>query len=128
MSFNDLVKTIQSKQEITVNGQTITVDKLTVKELEQYKNIVNRALGTVKMGMGNERNLQSANMNVEQVSVAQDKADHYLIQCSFKEENIGEEEIDKLYDLYTPLVEELKRVNNISEADNSQLEDDLKNS
>lgn len=128
MSFQELIKTVQNKQEITVNGQTLTVDKLTVKELEQYKNIVNRALGTVKMGMGNERNLQSANMNVEQVSAAQDKADHYLIQCSFKDEEIGEEEIDKLYDLYTPLVEALKKVNNINETDNSRLESDLKNS
>ena len=80
------------------------------------------------MGMGNQRNLQSANMNVDEVSVAQDKADHYLIQCSFKDEEITEEEINKLYDLYSPLVEELKRVNSINEVDNDQLEQDLKNS
>lgn len=128
MSFNELIKTVQNKQNITVNGMNLTVDKLTVKELENYKAIVNKALGTVKMGMGNERNLQSANMNVEQVTLAQDKADHYLIQCSFKDEEIGEAEIDKLYDLYAPLVDELKRVNNIVEVDNDQLEADLKNS
>lgn len=128
MSFQDLIQTVQNKQTITVNGIELTVDKLTVKELEQYKSIVNRALGTVKMGMGNQRNLQSANMNVDEVSVAQDKADHYLIQCSFKDEEITEEEINKLYDLYSPLVEELKRVNSINEVDNDQLEQDLKNS
>lgn len=127
MSFNELIKTVQNTDTIKINGQEITVNKLTVRELETYKSIVNKALGTIKMGMGNERNLQSANMNVEQVTNAQDKADHYLIQRSFKDEEISEEQINQLYDLYTPLVEELKRVNNINEVNNERLEDDLKN-
>ena len=128
MSFNDLIKNIENKATIKINGQELSVDKLTVRELEHYKSIVNKALGTVKMGMGNERNLQSANMNVEQVTTAQDKADHYLIQCSFKSEEITEESINELYDLYNPLVNELKRVNNINEVNNDRLESDLKNS
>lgn len=127
MSFQDLLKRVQSTVTITIDGIELTVNKLTVKELEHYKSIVNKALGTIKMGMGNERNLQSANMNVDQVSTAQDQADKYLIKCSFKNEEITDEQINELYEIYNPLVNELKKINNINEVDNGELEDDLKN-
>lgn len=128
MSFKNLLGRVQKTAEIQIGEETLTVYKLTVKEHEKYKQIVNKALGTVKMGMGDNRNTQSANMNVEQVSTAQDKADRYMIKCAFKDEEINDEQIDELFDLYGPLVAELKRVNNITEVDTSRLEDDLKNS
>ena len=59
---------------------------------------------------------------------AQKRAEHYLIRQSFLSDEgteITEEDIDLLYDLYDPLIKELKRVNGIVDASNEELADTL---
>lgn len=126
MSFKDLQQLASATAEITVGENTQIVQKLTIKEKEEYTRLVNQGLGTIRTDMGQSNNTQSANLNVERVTTAQDKANRYLIKASFKDEEIKDEDIDQLYDIYDELVEELKRVNHISEVDNSTLEADIK--
>ena len=126
MSFKQLKKIANGTAEITINGETQTVQKLKIFEKEEYNRIVNTGLGTIKTGLNGGTSNQSANLNVEKVTSAQDKADKYLIKTTFKDEQVTDDDINNLYDIYPVLVAELKRVNNITEVENNRLEDDIK--
>lgn len=126
MSFKELQQLAEGTAEININGKTQVVQKLKIFEKQEYNKIVNQGLGTIKTGL-NEGATNSANLNVERVTTAQDKADKYLIKTTFKDEKITDEDINNLYDIYDVLVDELKRVNNIIEVENKKLEDDIKN-
>lgn len=126
MSFKDLQQLASATAEITIQGNTQIVQKLTIKEKEEYTRLVNQGLGTIRTDMGQSNNTQSANLNVERVTTAQDKANRYLIKQSYKDEEITDKDIDQLYDVYDELVAELKRINHISEVDNEKLEADIK--
>ena len=63
-------------------------------------------------------------MNITKVTQATRRAEHYLIRRSFLNDDgteIGEEEIDALYEIYPLLVSELKRVNGIIDAEDKEL-------
>jgi len=126
MSFKDLQQLASATAEITIQENTQIVQKLTIKEKEEYTRLVNQGLGTIRTDMGQSNNTQSANLNVERVTTAQDKANRYLIKQSYKDEEITDKDIDQLYDVYDELVSELKRINHISEVDNDTLEADIK--
>jgi len=126
MSFKQLKQLANGTAEITINGETQTVQKLKIFEKEEYNRIVNTGLGTIKTGLNGGTSNQSANLNVEKVTSAQDKADKYLIKTTFKDEQVTDDDINNLYDIYPVLVAELKRVNNITEVENNRLEDDIK--
>ena len=126
MSFKDLQQLASATAEITIQENTQIVQKLTIKEKEEYTRLVNQGLGTIRTDMGQSNNTQSANLNVERVTTAQDKANRYLIKQSYKDEEITDKDIDQLYDVYDELVSELKRINHISEVDNEKLEADIK--
>jgi len=126
MSFKDLQQLASATAEITIQENKQIVQKLTIKEKEEYTRLVNQGLGTIRTDMGQSNNTQSANLNVERVTTAQDKANRYLIKQSYKDEEITDKDIDQLYDVYDELVSELKRINHISEVDNDTLEADIK--
>mgnify|MGYP003522033221 CR=1 FL=1 len=126
MSFKQIKQLANGTAEITINGETQTVQKLKIFEKEEYNRIVNTGLGTIKTGLNGGTSNQSANLNVEKVTSAQDKADKYLIKTTFKDEQVTDDDINNLYDIYPVLVAELKRVNNITEVENNRLEDDIK--
>lgn len=126
MSFKELQQLAEGTAEIEINGKKQVVQKLKIFEKEEYNRIINQGLGTIKTGIGGANN-QSANLNVEKVTLAQDKADKYLIKTTFKDEKITDDDINNLYDIYPVLLAELKRVNHISEVDNAKFEDDIKN-
>ena len=126
MSFKQLKQLANGTAEININGETQTVQKLKIFEKEEYNRIVNTGLGTIKTGLNGGTSNQSANLNVEKVTSAQDKADKYLIKTTFKDEQVTDDDINNLYDIYPVLVAELKRVNNITEVENNRLEDDIK--
>ena len=127
MSFKELQQLAEGTAEIEINGETQIVPKLKIFEKEEYNRIVNQGLGTIKAGLNGNANNQSANLNVEKVTIAQDKADKYLIRTTYKDEDITDDDINNLYDIYPVLVSELKRINHINDVDSEQLADDLKN-
>lgn len=127
MSFKDLQQLAEGTAEININGEVQVVRKLKIFEKEEYNRIINKGLGTIRTGLNGRESSQQANLNVEQVTIAQDKADKYLIKTTFSDEEISDDDINNLYDIYPVLVAELKRVNNISEVDSEELADDIKN-
>lgn len=127
MSFKQLQQLAEGTAEININGEKQVVPKLKIFEKEEYNKIVNKGLGTIKTGLSGDTSNQTANLNVEKVTTSQNQADKYLIKTTFKDEKITDEDINKLYDIYPILVDELKRINNIVEVENSNLDDDIKN-
>jgi hypothetical protein len=128
MSFSDLQKLANATAEITIQGKTQIIQKLTIREKEEYNKLVNQGLGNIKTNISqrNTDNTQTANLNIEKVSLAQEKANRYLIKQTFKTEKISDDDIDELYEVYDELLSELKRVNHIVEVDNEELEADIK--
>lgn len=127
MTFKKLQQLATGTAEIEVNGEKQVVNKLKIFEKEKYNQIINKGLGTIKTGLNGRDSSQQATLNVEQVTTAQNKADNYLIKTTFKDENITDDDINNLYEIYPILVSELKRINGISEVDADQLADDIKN-
>lgn len=127
MSFKQLQQLAEGTAEININGEKQVVPKLKIFEKEEYNKIVNKGLGTIKTGLSGDTSNQTANLNVEKVTTSQNQADKYLIKTTFKDEKITDEDINNLYDIYPILVNELKRINNIVEVENSNLDDDIKN-
>ncbi len=127
MSFKQLQQLAEGTAEININGEKQVVQKLKIFEKEEYNKIVNKGLGTIKTGLSGDTSNQTANLNVEKVTTSQNQADKYLIKTTFKDEKITDEDINNLYDIYPILVDELKRINNIVEVENSNLDDDIKN-
>lgn len=127
MSFKQLQQLAEGTAEININGEKQVVPKLKIFEKEEYNKIINKGLGTIKTGLSGDTSNQTANLNVEKVTTSQNEADKYLIKTTFKDEKITDEDINKLYDIYPILVDELKRINNIVEVENSNLDDDIKN-
>lgn len=127
MTFKKLQQLATGTAEIEVNGEKQVVNKLKIFEKEKYNQIINKGLGTIKTGINGRDSSQQATLNVEQVTTAQNKADNYLIKTTFKDENITDDDINNLYEIYPILVSELKRINGISEVDADQLADDIKN-
>lgn len=127
MSFKQLQQLAEGTAEININGEKQVVQKLKIFEKEEYNKIVNKGLGTIKTGLSGDTSNQTANLNVEKVTTSQNQADKYLIKTTFKDEKITDEDINNLYDIYPILVNELKRINNIVEVENSNLDDDIKN-
>jgi hypothetical protein len=127
LTFKKLQQLATGTAEIEVNGEKQVVNKLKIFEKEKYNQIINKGLGTIKTGINGRDSSQQATLNVEQVTTAQNKADNYLIKTTFKDENITDDDINNLYEIYPILVSELKRINGISEVDADQLADDIKN-
>lgn len=127
MTFKKLQQLATGTAEIEVNGEKQVVNKLKIFEKEKYNQIINKGLGTIKTGLSGDTSNQTANLNVEKVTTAQNQADNYLIKTTFKDENITDDDINNLYEIYPILVSELKRINGISEVDADQLADDIKN-
>lgn len=121
MSFESLKQLATGTATIKIQGVEETVNLLTVGQREHYENLINTGMGTVQanIGRGSE---QKANMNIEKMNKAQQKANHYLISQSLTKEdgsNITDEDIDGLYLIYPELVKELKRVNDIIDVDDT---------
>lgn len=137
MSFENIKQLAQGKATITINNVTEEVNLLTVSERERYDSLTNEGFGTIQANLGRGNQTQKANMNIQKVTEAHNRADHYLIKCSFKtdDKEITEEDINGLYDIYPLLVKELKRVNGIIDTDDEKViealqektEQDLKN-
>lgn len=126
MVFENFKQLTEGKATITVKGHTEEVKLLTVAEKEKYDSLTNEGFGTIQANLG-RNTTQKANMNIQKVTEAHNKADHYLIKTTFKESNISEEDINELYDVYPILVKELKRVNNIIDTDDEQVIEALQN-
>ena len=138
MSFENLKQLTRGTATITIDGITEEVHLLTVKQREEYENILNKGLGNIQTSLGRATE-QKANMNVEKVNKSQQAANRYLVLHSgITHENgtaITEEDIDQLYSIYPRLVKELKRVNDIIEVEDETMikavqnknENDLKN-
>lgn len=138
MSFENLKQLTRGTATITIDGITEEVHLLTVKQREEYENILNKGLGNIQTSLGRSTE-QKANMNVEKVNKSQQAANRYLVLNSgITHENgtaITEEDIDQLYSIYPRLVKELKRVNDIIEVEDETMlkavqnknENDLKN-
>lgn len=121
---------VSNTATITINDETETVRKLTVKELEHYEKIVNTGLGKMQTGL-NDRSGQKASIDIEKFGTKQNEADKYLIKRSFLnpegEETVTDEDINELYELYPVIVSELKRVNHIGEVDTEEVSEAIKN-
>jgi len=127
MSFESLKQLATGTAVIKIQGVEETVNLLTVGQREHYENLLNSGMGTVQanIGRGSE---QKANMNIEKMNKAQQKANHYLIAQSLTKEdgtNITDDDIDGLYLIYPELVKELKRVNDIIDVDDSTAQEIL---
>ena len=109
MSFQNIKELAKGTATITVEGVSEEVKLLTVRQRETYDGMVNEGFGTVR------------------VTEASNRADHYLIQCSYPQEDITEESIDELYSIYPVLVKELKRVNGIIDTDDEAVINALQN-
>jgi len=132
MVFENLKQLIETNVEIEIKGQTEQIRKLSVSEREQYDKLVNKGLGKVQMGLGQARNTQTSNFDVEKATDAQNKANRYLVKRSFatdptSDSPVTDEDIDALYDLYPIMVEEIKKANNIGEVNTEEVESKLKN-
>ncbi|WP_292475446.1 hypothetical protein [Methanosphaera sp.] len=126
MSFQNIRQLAKGTATITVEGVSEEVKLLTVRQRETYDGMVNEGFGTVRTNLG-RNSQQEANMNIKKVTEASNRADHYLIQCSYPEEEITEESIDELYSIYPVLVKELKRVNGIIDTDDEAVINALQN-
>ena len=126
MSFENIKQLAKGTATITINNESEDVRLLTVSEREQYDSLVNEGFGTIQANLGRNQT-QKANMNIQKVTEAHNKADHYLIKTTFKEENLSDDDIDNLYDIYPILVKELKRVNSIIDTDDEQVIQALQN-
>lgn len=127
MSFENIKQLTKGTAQITIKGNTEEVRLLKVHEREFYDSLVNEGFGTVQANLGHGTE-SKANMNIKKVNEAQKRAEHYLIRQSFitpEGKEITESDIDELYDLYDPLVSELKRVNGIIDASNEELAETL---
>lgn len=127
MSFENIKQLATGTANITIKGNTEQVRLLKVHEREYYDSLVNEGFGTVQANLGHGTDTR-ANMNIKKVNEAQKRAEHYLIRQSFLSPDgteISESDIDELYDLYDPLVSELKRVNGIIDASNEELAEAL---
>ncbi|WP_323736277.1 hypothetical protein PXD04_10400 [Methanosphaera sp. ISO3-F5] len=123
MSFENIKQLTKGEATIKIKDYTETVRLLTVSEREQYDNLTNEGLGTVQTQFG-KNSTQKANMNIQKMTQASKRAEHYLIRRSFLKDDgteIEEKDIDELYDLYDPLVSELKRVNGIIDTDDKKV-------
>ena len=124
MSFENIKQLTKGTATIKVKDLTEEVRLLTVSEREQYDNLTNEGFGTIQANFGGRQQQQKANMNIQKVTQATRRAEHYLIRRSFLNDDgteIGEEEIDALYEIYPLLVSELKRVNGIIDAEDKEL-------
>ena len=128
MSFDNILQLANGTATITVEGVEEQVKLLTISEKQEYEKLANKGLGKITMGIGEQRTEQKTNLDVEKVTTAQNEADNYLIKTTFttKDKTITDEDIDKLYNIYQPLVDELKRVNHIREVEPERLEQDIK--
>ena len=133
MSIKDITSIINPYETININGVETRVKKLTVKEMRQYDSIRNKGLGTVKTGLGRRSNEQSANIDIVKFGETQHDADVYLVKTSFTfDDNVcTDEDVEQLYDLFNPVVQELRRVNNITvdedaTSESSELAEDIK--
>lgn len=126
MSFNNIKQLAKGTSTISINGVEEEVKLLTVREKEQYDNIVNEGFGTIQANLG-RNTTQQANMNIQRVTSSQYKADRFLIKTTYKDEKISDEDIDNLYNIYKELVSELKRVNGIITTDDETVIQALQN-
>lgn len=134
MSIKNITDIINPFDYITVEGidDKIKVKKLTVKEMREYERIRNEGFGTVKTNIGGIRE-QTANINISKVSATQNDADIYLVKTSFTFDGntCTDEDVENLYDLFNPIVQELKKVNHINTGEDDditpkQLEQEIK--
>lgn len=128
MSFESLKQLATGTAVIKIQGVEETVNLLTVGQREHYESLVNSGMGTVQANIGRGADSQKANMNIEKITKAQQKANHYLIANSLTKEDgtpITEDDIDGLYLIYPELVKELKRVNDIIESDDKTTQEIL---
>ena len=128
MSFDNIKQLARGTDYITIEGVKEEVHLLTVSEREKYTSLANEGIGTIQANLGRGQT-QKTNMNINKLTEATNKAEHYLIKCSFKteEKEITEEDINGLYNIYPVLVKELKRVNGIIETDDETVIETLQN-